>query len=131
MGAGVTRRTLACGALAACSIFGVSAQPARAECLSWVFWQMSSAAYLGGGFGHFYAYAPEKWKYPIDRYTMEVMADDKLVEKKDKGANEPVQFYVLSKARQPYEIVVNDVSKDTVKGYLSTPKTTVSRSAGQ
>lgn len=66
-----------------------------------------------------------------NRYTVEVLADDKLVEKKDKGANEPVQFYVLSKARQPYEMVVNDVSKDTVKGYLSTPKTTISRSAGQ
>lgn len=46
--------------------------PARAECLSWLFWQMGSAAYLGGGFGHFYAYAPKKWKYPIDRYAMEV-----------------------------------------------------------
>ncbi|MEN9806001.1 MAG: hypothetical protein RL756_509 [Pseudomonadota bacterium] len=45
---------------------------ARAECLSWVFWQMGSAPYLGGGFGHFYAYAPEKWEYPINRYTMEV-----------------------------------------------------------
>jgi GST-like protein len=44
----------------------------RAECLSWLFWQMGSAAYLGGGFGHFYAYAPEKWEYPINRYTMEV-----------------------------------------------------------
>jgi len=44
----------------------------RAECLSWVFWQMGSAPYLGGGFGHFYAYAPEKWEYPINRYTMEV-----------------------------------------------------------
>ena len=66
-----------------------------------------------------------------NRYTVEVLADDKLVEKKDKGANEPVQFYVLSKARQPYEMVVNDVSKDTIKGYLSTPKITVSRSAGQ
>ncbi|MDX1734262.1 MAG: glutathione-dependent disulfide-bond oxidoreductase [Halioglobus sp.] len=44
----------------------------RAECMSWLFWQMSSAAYLGGGFGHFYAYAPEKWEYPINRYTMEV-----------------------------------------------------------
>lgn len=43
----------------------------RAECLSWLFWQMGSAPYLGGGFGHFYAYAPEKWKYPIDRFTME------------------------------------------------------------
>ena len=44
----------------------------RAECLSWLFWQMGSAPYLGGGFGHFYAYAPEKWEYPIDRFTMEV-----------------------------------------------------------
>jgi GST-like protein len=44
----------------------------RAECLSWLFWQMGSAPYLGGGFGHFYAYAPEKLEYPIDRYTMEV-----------------------------------------------------------
>ena len=44
----------------------------RPECLSWLFWQMGSAPYLGGGFGHFYAYAPEKYRYPIDRYTMEV-----------------------------------------------------------
>ena len=44
----------------------------RAECLSWLFCQMGSAPYLGGGFGHFYAYAPEKYQYPIDRYTMEV-----------------------------------------------------------
>lgn len=46
--------------------------PARAECLSWLFWQMGSAPYLGGGFGHFYRYAPEKLEYPIDRYAMEV-----------------------------------------------------------
>ncbi|PWS37351.1 glutathione-dependent disulfide-bond oxidoreductase [Falsiroseomonas bella] len=46
--------------------------PARAECLSWLFWQMGSAPYLGGGFGHFYAYAPTKMEYPIDRFTMEV-----------------------------------------------------------
>jgi len=45
--------------------------PARAECLSWLFWQMGSAPYVGGGFGHFYAYAPEKWEYPINRYAME------------------------------------------------------------
>jgi GST-like protein len=45
---------------------------AKAECLSWLFWQMGSAPYLGGGFGHFYAYAPEKLEYPINRYTMEV-----------------------------------------------------------
>ena len=44
---------------------------ARAECLSWLFWQMGSAPYLGGGFGHFYAYAPYKMRYPIDRFTME------------------------------------------------------------
>ncbi len=45
---------------------------ARAECLSWVFWQMGSAPFLGGGFGHFYAYAPERLEYPINRFTMEV-----------------------------------------------------------
>jgi GST-like protein len=45
---------------------------ARAECLSWLFWQMGSSPYLGGGFGHFYAYAPEKIEYAIDRYAMEV-----------------------------------------------------------
>ena len=44
----------------------------RAECLSWLFWQMGSAPFLGGGFGHFYAYAPTKIEYAIDRYTMEV-----------------------------------------------------------
>lgn len=44
----------------------------RTECLSWLFWQMGSAPYLGGGFGHFYAYAPEKIEYAIDRFTMEV-----------------------------------------------------------
>jgi GST-like protein len=44
----------------------------RAECLSWLFWQMGSAPFLGGGFGHFYAYAPEKIEYAIDRYAMEV-----------------------------------------------------------
>ncbi|TIL26424.1 glutathione-dependent disulfide-bond oxidoreductase [Mesorhizobium sp.] len=47
-------------------------QPARAETLSWLFWQMGSAPYLGGGFGHFYAYAPEKFEYAIDRFAMEV-----------------------------------------------------------
>lgn len=44
----------------------------RAECMSWLFWQMGSAPFLGGGFGHFYAYAPIKLEYPIDRYAMEV-----------------------------------------------------------
>ncbi len=44
----------------------------RTECLNWLFWQMGSAPYLGGGFGHFYSYAPEPMEYPIDRFTMEV-----------------------------------------------------------
>ncbi len=47
-------------------------QPARAECLSWLFWQMGAGPLLGGGFGHFYAYAPVKIEYAIDRYAMEV-----------------------------------------------------------
>ena len=46
--------------------------PVRTEAMNWVFWQMGSAPFLGGGFGHFYAYAPEKYEYPINRYAMEV-----------------------------------------------------------
>jgi GSH-dependent disulfide-bond oxidoreductase len=58
---------------------------ARAECLSWLFWQVGSAPFIGGGFGHFYAYAPEKFEYPIDRYAMETkrlfdVADRRLAE---------------------------------------------------
>lgn len=49
-----------------------TAQPARAECFNWLFWQMGAAPYLGGGFGHFYAYAPSKIEYAIDRFAMEV-----------------------------------------------------------
>lgn len=52
--------------------FMPSGGAARAECLSWLFWQMGSAPFLGGGFGHFYAYAPAKFEYPINRYAMEV-----------------------------------------------------------
>ena len=54
----------------------------RAECLSWLFWQMGSAPYLGGGFGHFYAYAPSKLEYPIDRYTMEVKRQLDVLDKR-------------------------------------------------
>ncbi len=56
-----------------------------------------------------------------NRYTLQLIADDKRVEKKEKTANEPVQFY-MSGARQPYEIVVNEVGKDLIVGYLSAPK---------
>jgi len=61
-----------------------------------------------------------------NRFTMEVLADDKRVEKKDKTINEPVQVYVGGN-KQPYEIVVNQVKKDAVVGYLSTPKVTLAR----
>jgi chromosome segregation ATPase len=64
---------------------------------------------------------PKKNKYSVD-----VMADDKLTEKKDRNINEPVQFYT-SKARQPYELVVNQVQKDLIVGYLSTPKEQTTR----
>ncbi|WP_321475199.1 hypothetical protein [uncultured Paludibaculum sp.] len=60
-----------------------------------------------------------------NRFTMEIVADDKKVEKKDRNINEPVQFYVVSKARQPYELVVNAVKKDQVVGYLASPKVKV------
>ncbi|RFU48940.1 glutathione-dependent disulfide-bond oxidoreductase [Paraburkholderia sp. DHOC27] len=55
---------------------------ARAECLSWLFWQMGSAPYLGGGFGHFYAYAPSKMEYPINRFTMEVKRQLDVLDKR-------------------------------------------------
>jgi chromosome segregation ATPase len=61
-----------------------------------------------------------------NKYTLEVMADDKVTEKKDRTINEPVQFYT-SKAKAPFELVVNKVQKDVVIGYLSTPKDTASR----
>lgn len=56
-----------------------------------------------------------------NKFTLEVLADDKKVEKKDKHLNEPVQFYV-ARSRQPYELVVNDVKKDQIAGYLAVPK---------
>ena len=65
----------------------------RAECMSWLFWQMGSAPYLGGGFGHFYAYAPEKFEYPINRFAMEVkrqldVLDKNLAERQFLGGEE-------------------------------------------
>ncbi len=54
----------------------------RPEMLSWLFWQMGSAPYLGGSFGHFYAYAPEKWEYPINRFTMETKRQLDVLDKR-------------------------------------------------
>lgn len=53
----------------------------RIDCLNWLFWQMGSAPFVGGGFGHFYNYAPEKYRYPIDRYTMETKRQLDLLDK--------------------------------------------------
>ena len=61
-----------------------------------------------------------------NKYTVDVMADDKLTTKQDRTINEPVQFYT-SKAKQPYELVVNQVQKDQIVGYLATPKETAAR----
>jgi hypothetical protein len=71
--------------------------------------------------------AVKKTDVKRSKFTVDVIADDRKIEKKDKTANEPVQFYVLSKARQPYEMVVNEVSKDKVKGYLAVPKVQIAR----
>ena len=57
----------------------------RTECLSWLFWQMGSAPYLGGGFGHFYAYAPEPIEYAIDRFSMEIKRQLDLLDKQLEG----------------------------------------------
>ena len=54
----------------------------RAEAISWLFWQMGSAPYLGGGFGHFYAYAPEKFEYPINRFAMETKRQMDVLDKR-------------------------------------------------
>lgn len=55
---------------------------ARTECLNWLFWQMGSAPYLGGGFGHFYRYAPERYEYPINRFTMEIKRQLDLLDRR-------------------------------------------------
>jgi GST-like protein len=54
----------------------------RTECICWLMWQMGSAPYLGGGFGHFYAYAPKKWEYPINRFAMETKRQMDVLDKR-------------------------------------------------
>ena len=62
-----------------------------------------------------------------NKYTIDVMADDKLTEKKDKNINEPVQFYTAKGGHIPYELIVNSVAKDSISGYLATPKDQAAR----
>jgi GST-like protein len=86
---------------------------ARAECMSWLFWQMGSAPFLGGGFGHFYAYAPEKYEYPINRYAMEVkrqldVLDQNLAERRYLGGDE---YTIADMATYPWygSLVLNNI----------------------
>ena len=84
----------------------------RAACLSWLFWQVGAAPYLGGGFGHFYAYANEKQQYPIDRFTMEVKRQLDLLDKQ-LGAHEYVagaEYTIADMAIWPWygALVVNE-----------------------
>lgn len=86
---------------------------ARAECMSWLFWQMGSAPYLGGGFGHFYAYAPEKFEYPINRFAMEVkrqldVLDRNLAERKFLGGD---VYTIADMATFPWygSVVLNNI----------------------
>jgi GST-like protein len=86
---------------------------ARAECFSWLFWQMASTPFLGGGFGHFYAYAPEKYEYPINRYAMEVkrlldVLDRNLAERAYLGGDE---YTIADMATYPWfgGLVLNDL----------------------
>ncbi len=86
---------------------------AKTEVMNWLFWQMASTPFLGGGFGHFYAYAPEKLEYPIDRFTMEVKRQldllDKTLAKQDFIAGE--QYTIADIAIYPWygELVIGDL----------------------
>jgi GST-like protein len=76
----------------------------RAEVMSWLFWQVGAGPFIGGGFGHFYAYAPEKWEYPINRYSMEVkrlfdVADQRLANHQYLGGD---QYTIADIANFPW-----------------------------
>ena len=86
---------------------------ARAECLSWLFWQMGSAPYLGGGFGHFYAYAPTKIEYAIDRFAMETKRQLDVLDKQLAG-NE----YVAGSEYTIADIAIWPWYGGLVKGWL-------------
>jgi len=88
---------------------------ARAECLSWLFWQVGSAPFLGGGFGHFYAYAPERWEYPIDRYAMEVKRQLDVLDRHLAGAQYLAgeMYSIADIATYPWygQLVIGDIYK--------------------
>ncbi len=86
---------------------------ARAECLSWLFWQMGSAPYLGGGFGHFYAYAPTKMEYPIDRFAMETKRQLDVLDRQ-LAANE----YIAGKDYTIADIAIFPWYGGLVKGWV-------------
>jgi GSH-dependent disulfide-bond oxidoreductase len=85
----------------------------RAECMSWLFWQMGSAPYLGGGFGHFYAYAPSKMEYPINRFTMETKRQLDVLDKR-LAENE----YIAGKDYTVADIAIFPWYGGLVKGWL-------------
>jgi GST-like protein len=95
---------------------------ARAEVMSWLFWQVGSAPFIGGGFGHFYAYAPEKYEYPINRYSMEVkrlfdVADRRLGEARFLGGEE---YTIADIATWPWlSVFVNGQAYNDAKTFLS------------
>ena len=95
---------------------------ARAETLSWLFWQVGSAPFIGGGFGHFYAYAPEKYEYPINRYAMETkrlfdVADKRLGESRFLGGDD---YTIADIATAPWLIpFVTGTIYEDAKTFLS------------
>ncbi len=94
----------------------------RGEVLSWLFWQIGSAPFIGGGFGHFYAYAPDKYEYPINRYAMETkrlfdVADKRLAENEYLGGN---HYTIADIAAYPWmEPFVFDAIYDEAHKFLS------------
>lgn len=91
----------------------------KTQCLSWLFWQMGAAPYLGGGFGHFYAYAPEKFEYPINRFTMETKRQLNLLDKhlKDKTYIAANQYTIADIAIFPWygELVLDNLYDDAAQ----------------
>ena len=94
----------------------------RAEALSWLFWQVGSAPFIGGGFGHFYAYAPEKYEYPINRYSMETkrlfdVADQRLAQSRYLGGDD---YTIADMATFPWlAVFVLGLAYNDAKRFLS------------